>query len=143
MRTVHIFLWCAALFLFSLTPSVDLRATEAPYQFFGRHLLAQYYDCNAEALSNTKRLSEVMKEATEASGAHLLQTIEHTFKPSGFSMILLLSESHGSIHTYPEHRACFIDFFTCGHTCSPEKFDSVLRNYLQPKRVVSQINERN
>lgn len=119
------------------------RAVDDPlYDFYGRHLVAQYYDCDSAALENTKKLNGIMKEATIASGAHLLKDTEYVFEPNGYTMVLLLSESHASIHTYPEHRACFIDFFTCGHNCKAEKFEAVLRSYLKPGRVQSSVQDR-
>ena len=113
-----------------------------PYEFYGRHLMTQYYDCDETALSNISQLNEIMKQATLASGATLLKTIDYSFEPSGYTLVLLLSESHASIHTYPEHRSCFIDFFTCGRHCSAEKFETFLRDYLQPKKIVSELRER-
>ena len=74
------------------------------YQFYGRHLIAQYYGCDYQALSDTDHLSEIMKQAVIASGAQLLGSEDHRFDGSGYSMVLLLSESHASVHTYPEHR---------------------------------------
>ena len=125
----------------SMTP---LSASDVEeYQFYGRHLIAQYYDCDYESLSDADRLSEVMKEAAVASGAHLLSWKDHRFEGNGYSMVLLLSESHASVHTYPEHKACFVDLFTCGQKCSAEKFDMVLREYLKPKQIESRILIRN
>lgn len=112
------------------------------YQFLGRHMIAQYYDCNPEALRNVKKLAQVMNQAAKASGAHILKECEYVFPPDGLTMVLLLSESHASIHTYPEHRACFVDLFTCGTNCSAEKFDQVIREYLKPKEVDCKIIER-
>ncbi len=134
-------IWClSALLVFQTLP---LFCEPSPqYEFYGKHMLAQFYECDQEALNNTKRLSQVMREATFASGAHLLDSVEHTFTPSGFSMILLLSESHGSIHTYPDQGACFVDFFTCGHHCSPPQFIEILEKYLRPKRTEKQLIER-
>lgn len=117
-------------------------ADESQYQFFGRHMIGQYYDCDLEALQNIKLVKETMIEATNASGAQILSTTEHTFQPDGFTMVLLLSESHASIHTYPEHGSCFIDFFTCGHRCSAERFEMLLRKYLKPKRSFIEIKDR-
>jgi S-adenosylmethionine decarboxylase len=112
------------------------------YEFYGRHLVSEYYDCDLQALCDADRLSEEMKGAVAASGAHLLGSEGHSFDGGGFSMVLLLSESHASIHTYPEYGACFIDLFTCGQNCSAEKFDTVLREYLKPQRSSSTIMVR-
>lgn len=105
------------------------------YEFFGRHLLASYVDCDPAALADHAGLKAAMAAAVEAAGATLLNSIHHSFTPSGMTAVLLLAESHASIHTYPEHQACFVDLFTCGRACSAEKFDAVLRQYLRPTGV--------
>ena len=128
--------------IFSLIPLLSAQTEEPQYQFVGRHFVAQYYNCDTTALNNIQGLSNAMKQATAASGAHLLKTIDYAFEPCGFTMVLLLSESHASIHTYPEHKACFVDFFTCGTRCSAENFDAYLRRYLHPMSVVSDVKER-
>jgi S-adenosylmethionine decarboxylase len=105
------------------------------YEFFGRHLLASYVDCDPAALADHAGLKAAMAAAVEAAGATLLNSIHYSFTPSGMTAVLLLAESHASIHTYPEHQACFVDLFTCGRACSAEKFDAVLRQYLRPASV--------
>ncbi len=65
----------------------------------------------------------------------MLGRADYSFSPHGMTSVLLLSESHASIHTYPEHEACFVDLFTCGHSCSAEKFDEVMCDYLRPAQV--------
>ena len=126
------------LFAF-LVFSGALFSAEQPveYQFIGRHFLASYYGCDEQALRDIHKLPEVMKEGVAASGATLLDASLYIFPPDGMTMVLLLSESHASIHTYPEHGSCFVDFFTCGTSCSAEKFDEVLRDYLKPKKVMN------
>lgn len=122
---------CLILFL---TP---LHAEE--YAFCGKHFLASYVGCDQEAISNLAALEQKMIEAVLASGATILGSCTHYFEPDGFTFVLLLSESHASIHTYPEHRSCFVDLFTCGEACSEELFDRVLRQYLQPMGVESRV----
>jgi S-adenosylmethionine decarboxylase len=129
------------LFSSVLLPSLEI-STQEPYHFFGRHLTAQYYDCDHAALSDTRQLAAAMKQATLASGATVLGMADYTFPGNGYTMVLLLSESHASIHTYPEYNSCFVDLFTCGQKCSSEKFDAALRAYLKPKRVSSKVQER-
>lgn len=105
------------------------------YHFKGVHFLASYCDCDQEALTNLEALQQAMLEAVEQCGATILNESHYVFPPHGLTMVILLSESHASIHTYPEHGACFVDLFTCGEKCSAEKFDAALREYLKPKNV--------
>lgn len=108
---------------------------EEEYQFLGRHFLASYLDCDETAIKDVVALRKAMDEAVISCGATLLDSCEFVFKPDGLTVIYLLSESHASIHTYPEKNACFVDLFTCGDKCSAENFDRVLRAYLKPKTV--------
>lgn len=105
------------------------------YQFEGEHFLASYLDCDLEALTDLPALEAAMFKAAESSGATVLNSSKQVFPPSGFTHVILLSESHASIHTYPEFGACFVDLFTCGTRCSSKNFDQVLREYLKPKQV--------
>lgn len=109
------------------------------YEFIGYHLMASYWGCQYEALNNEKTLIIAMKSAVEASGATLLNYIKHAFPQRGVTLVMLLAESHSSIHTYPEHGACFVDLFTCGRSCSSEEFSKSLQSYLKPEKVDSQV----
>ncbi|MDX2107777.1 MAG: adenosylmethionine decarboxylase [Candidatus Melainabacteria bacterium] len=102
------------------------------YEFGGRHLLASYLNCSSEALADAKAIDKAMREAIQASGATVLSVNEHLFEGGGMTALYLLSESHASIHTYPEHKSCFVDIFTCGYVCEPKEFDRVLREYFKP-----------
>lgn len=121
-----------ACFLFSF-----LSAEE--YAFEGKHFFASYCDCEQNALTDIMALEKAMEEAVLASGATILGSLKHVFEPDGLTLVVLLSESHASIHTYPEHSSCFVDLFTCGDNCHYEGFDRILRAYLQPKTVESRV----
>lgn len=130
---------CLNIFLLFVGVIGFIQAEEGNFQFAGRHFIASYLDCSEAALSDNKGIRQAMLQAIAACGATLLGQSDYEFKPSGITMVALLSESHASIHTYPEHRACFVDLFTCGHRCSAEAFDAVLRKYLCPGQVDSRI----
>ncbi len=115
----------------------------ADYQFAGRHFLASYLDCDAEAIADISALKEAMTQAVLTSGATLLNQSEFVFEPDGLTMVFLLSESHASIHTYPEHRACFVDLFTCGGHCDAQRFHAVLSAYLHPESINIKLLARN
>lgn len=113
------------------------------FEFKGTHFMAEYFGCDITSITDTDTLLCVMNEAVKESGATVLNTIYHVFpNGSGLTMLIMLSESHASIHTYPEHGSCFVDLFTCGDHCSFEGFDRVLRDYLKPGKVKTAVSIR-
>jgi S-adenosylmethionine decarboxylase proenzyme len=133
------------IFLCSLLVASFLGAAEheVTHEFMGRHFIASYLECDSAALTDVKRLSSTMKSAVKACGATILDSCEYIFPPDGMTMVILLSESHASIHTYPEYGSCFVDLFTCGENCSAEIFDQKMRAYLKPKNVNKSVLIRN
>lgn len=105
------------------------------YKFRGQHFIASYSECDSGALQDVKALKEAMMQAAVSCGATVLDACDFVFDGNGMTMVVLLSESHASIHTYPEHGACFVDLFTCGDKCSHEAFDHALQTYLKPRQV--------
>ena len=120
----------ALLFLHSLTAK-----EEATHAFSGKHFVASYLNCDPTAIGDVDGLLYAMDEAVKASGASILNRTHHVFPPNGLTAVYLLSESHASIHTYPEYGACFVDLFTCGENCSSEAFDRMMKEYLQPGQL--------
>lgn len=80
----------------------------------GRHLLLELIDCDVNVLDDASRLEEVLRGAAEAAGATVISAAFHRFMPQGVTGVLLLKESHISIHTWPERRYAAVDLFTCG-----------------------------
>ena len=123
------------LLLFFLVFANGLLSEQPAYQFAGKHFIASYLSCKQEAISNVEELLKAMNRAVEASGATVLKATAHVFPPNGLTAVCLLSESHASIHTYPEYGACFVDLFTCGDHCSSAKFHEILQSYLEPEEM--------
>ncbi len=86
----------------------------------GRHLLVELYDCDKEALNDLSLLREAMVNAAVDCGAVVLGESFHRFSPQGVSGVVVIAESHLSIHTWPEHGYAAADIFTCGTTVRPE-----------------------
>lgn len=115
---------------------------EVDYEFKGSHFVASYVGCNHDKLANVQALKAAFLLAVHACGATVLEAVDYVFPPEGLTMVALLSESHASIHTYPEHNACFIDLFTCGSSCDADKFDEALQEYLKPEIIHSTLFDR-
>jgi len=124
---------------FFLLSFASLCFSEDCYDFKGQHFLASYVECDMQALTDIDSLTQAMELAIKESGATILDSSSYTFPGNGVTMTFLLSESHASIHTYPEHASCFIDLFTCGDTCSYEGFHASLCSYLKPARVNQKV----
>jgi S-adenosylmethionine decarboxylase len=75
------------------------------FDFYGRHLLLNFSGCEAD-LDNLDLIERDMIAAVNAVGATILAHLAHKFDPCGVSVILMLSESHASIHSYPEYNSC-------------------------------------
>lgn len=76
-----------------------------------------------------------MERAVFESGATLLNMFSRRFPPQGVTVIIAISESHLSIHTWPEQRYAAIDIFTCGTDCMPFKALRHLRVAFRPGKV--------
>jgi len=85
----------------------------------GDHFLLNLYGCDAEKLNNEKFLSEMLERAVVEGKMTLLNLITHKFEPHGITAVALLSESHISIHTWPEDSSCAVDVYTCGTAARP------------------------
>lgn len=88
--------------------------------FTGRHVLAELYDASHTVLDDPSTLRETLREALTHAGATVCEIHAHQFTPQGVTVLAMLSESHASIHTYPETGSAFVDIFTCGDTADPE-----------------------
>jgi len=86
----------------------------------GRHLLLELRDCNKAVLDDLKYLENALVSAAEEAGATVLGKSFHQFAPQGVSGVVLIAESHLSLHTWPEHAYAAVDIFTCGTTVKIE-----------------------
>jgi S-adenosylmethionine decarboxylase len=99
-------------------------------KFAGMHLLVDLW--GASNLTDPAMIDGALREAAEAAGATILHSHFHHFGPDGgVSGVLVLAESHISIHTWPERDFAAIDVFMCG-ACDPYLSLPALRNAFAP-----------
>jgi S-adenosylmethionine decarboxylase len=81
----------------------------------GLHLLADFHGVEAALLCDGEALAKLMRDAAAAAGATVLGTHFHGFgNRMGVTGVVLLAESHLSVHTWPENRYAAFDIFMCG-----------------------------
>ena len=106
---------------------------ETEHIFMGVHVLGEMYGVDFDKLNDKELLETALKKGIEKSGASLCSMQTKVFEPYGVTSLALLSESHASIHTYPDFGSLFFDAFTCGETCDPQKIAESLIEILKPE----------
>ena len=98
----------------------------------GQHLLADLYGSDAFLLTDAAGIDALLRGAAQAAGARILHSHFHTFGPgAGITGVLLLAESHISLHTWPEDGFAAADIFMCGQA-RPELALEVITAALRP-----------
>ena len=96
-------------YISSLTPDITT-ADKA----LGTHILLELSQCPGELLLEKEQLCQTLVESAKKAGAQVKKTVFHHFSPHGLSGVVLIAESHITVHTWPEHEYAAIDIFTCG-----------------------------
>jgi spermidine synthase len=103
--------------------------------FSGRHVLAELEGIDPTPLDDAGFLADAVRSAVGQAGAAVHEVVTHRFAPQGVTVLALLSESHASVHTYPEHGSLFADVFTRGDRADPELAVRLLADALAAART--------
>jgi S-adenosylmethionine decarboxylase proenzyme len=107
----------------------------------GNQLIVDFYDCKCDSFDDLEWVENVMIEAANRASATIVDVMFHKFNPIGISGVVVISESHLAIHTWPEHRYAAIDVFTCGDILDSEAAISYLaKQFRCRKRSVTKVN---
>jgi S-adenosylmethionine decarboxylase len=105
------------------------------YSTYGRHVAVDAWGIDFDKLNAADMLAQKMVQAAETSGATVLSVQSRQFEPQGATVLVLLSESHLSIHTYPEKGFAALDCYTCGETVDPNAAIRHMMGFLNPKKT--------
>ncbi len=98
----------------------------------GLHIIAELYGVAPERISFVKDVEPVVEDIVREAGLTRLQSYYHQFHPHGVTGIVLLAESHVSLHTWPEHGLVNLDIFTCGDPAQAQKAFQLFLERFQP-----------
>ncbi|MCK2242731.1 MULTISPECIES: adenosylmethionine decarboxylase [unclassified Crossiella] len=122
--------------------SIAPEAVQTVGLFSGQHVLAEIDGIDAALLDDEVFLCQILDDALKRAGATVLQVISKQFDPQGVTVLALLSESHASLHTYPEIGSVFVDVFTCGTKAQPEVAVGLLAEAMGASTVQSRTIRR-
>jgi S-adenosylmethionine decarboxylase len=92
----------------------------------GTHLLVELRDCNPRIIKDLEMVKNALVSAAKEAKATIVDISFHEFNPFGISGMVVIAESHLSIHTWPEYSYAAVDIFTCGDVIKPEVAASFL-----------------
>ncbi|MCP3940449.1 MAG: adenosylmethionine decarboxylase [Desulfobacteraceae bacterium] len=95
----------------NIKPSVD---SHNPVFALGRQLTIEYYDCGQGVLLSRDAVEKALLKGATDSGATIISSSFHKFEPQGVSGVVIIAESHFTVHAWPEHDYAAVDIFTCG-----------------------------
>lgn len=91
-----------------------MQKTPPPSGALGRHVLLELYGCTADLLKFPPDSERILRAAADAMGATIMGSHFHAFPEHGVSGVVVIAESHLTIHTWPEHGYAAVDVFSCG-----------------------------
>ncbi|NSL51522.1 adenosylmethionine decarboxylase [Calidifontibacillus erzurumensis] len=118
----------------------------------GRHVISELWGCNEEKLNDMKWLEKTFVDAALKAGAEIREVAFHKFAPQGVSGVVIISESHLTIHSFPEHGYASIDVYTCGERIDPnvaadyiaDELEATVRENIEVPRGMGpvQVNQK-
>lgn len=103
----------------------------------GCHIVAEMSLCDPEILTNLDGVQQAMVEAAEVANAEVREIVFHRFIPHGVSGVVVIAESHLSIHTWPEIGYAAVDIYTCGSHTDPMVALEYLSKKFRCKRMAT------
>lgn len=104
-------------------------------QALGKHLILDLLECKEQFLNNVEEIRRILLEAAKKAHATIVDVVFHEFNPHGVSGVIVIAESHITIHTWPEYRYAAVDIFGCGDTLQMEVAKDYLVKELDAKRI--------
>jgi len=102
----------------------------------GRQLTIEYYDCDTHILLNKDLVEKALLDAANDSGATIISSSFNEFSPQGVSGVVIIAESHFTVHVWPEHDYAAVDIFTCGDKIDLELAIHSMKNSFGSKNTV-------
>jgi len=93
-------------------------------------------------LNDVRKIKKLLRDIVKVCELTILKTSTHKFQPYGLTSLFLLSESHVSIHTWPEMGTCAIDVYSCRDGYPVDKIEDVIKKHLKTENVNTSIHRR-
>jgi S-adenosylmethionine decarboxylase proenzyme len=103
----------------------------------GKHILVDIFNCNSKLLEKVDFIADTMHTAAKKSGATIVGKYFKQFEPYGVSGVIIIAESHISIHTWPEHGLVSVDYFSCSDDVNINAAINHIKEKLEGRNIKS------
>ena len=101
----------------------------------GHHTLLDFYGCDVGRLKRSRDIKSLLCAAVRGGDGRIVKALFHNFSPYGVSGVVVITESHVTIHTWPEHGYAAVDIFSCSVKLDHAAIRKHLKQALGAKRV--------
>ncbi len=108
----------------------------------GTQVLASLKGCPADVLKRVEVVRALLNEVVLEAKLNKVTEAFHQFEPEGVTGVIVISESHLSVHTWPEKSMAAVDIFTCGREGNAEKAFEVILKKFKPKEYEKKVLKR-
>ncbi len=100
-----------------------------------QHTLLEYWDCDPDRLKHARTVKKLLCHAVKEGGGTIVKAVFHNFSPYGVSGVIVITESHVTIHTWPEHGYAAVDIFSCSKKLNHAAICIELKRGLSAKKM--------
>jgi len=112
-------------------------------KFLGTHIIAELYGCDPVLLDDVEFITSTLIKSAEKVRVTVLDYATRKFEPQGVSAIVIISESHIAIHTWPELKYAALDFYTCGEEDPEPAVREIARKFKTKELVLFRADRGN
>lgn len=101
-----------------------------------QHTLLEFHDCDAERLKAARVVKKLLCQAVRQGGGTIVKAVFHNFSPYGVSGVVVITESHVTIHTWPEYGYAAVDIFSCSMKLNHAAIRLELKRVLLAQKIL-------
>jgi S-adenosylmethionine decarboxylase proenzyme len=101
-----------------------------------QHTLLEFHNCNPDCLKEARTVKKLLCKAVRQGGGTIVKAVFHNFSPYGVSGVVVITESHVTIHTWPEYGYAAVDIFSCSKKLDHAAIRLELKRALSARKVL-------
>lgn len=105
----------------------------------GKHIIVELSNCNVNIINNLEEVKKILVQASLVANAEIKELAFHRFSPQGVSGVVVIAESHISVHTWPEFGYAALDIYTCGDKTDPLKACNYIAEIFEAENIYSTV----